>query len=252
MSDVNKPEKTSANQNCFINPDQYKNHDAVAPVGSYPWAIIQLYLGNLMYRNDWDYPNEYIGLVPKSEKIEDDKLDYLIKKRKHNSFDIWQPTQEDMMACDWGQIDYMLSFDLEIEESTYEGGQDWGYLADDEFEGLNERTFGTLTRIQNKTDIEKISLFYWEERVNNTKGLWWKVSSENSKEGYQKMIELFNKNLSITVDGITYNLGNTSPHALKNKGEYEYAGAYFNAEAQELSAILKQAGQTKRFYCNWR
>ncbi|CBJ81208.1 conserved hypothetical protein [Xenorhabdus bovienii str. Jollieti] len=99
MSEINKPEKTSANQNCFINPDQYKNHDVVAPVGSYPWAIIQLYLGNLMYRNDWDYPNEYIGLVPESG--EGDNLPYVIKKRIHNNFEQWQPAQEDMMACDW-------------------------------------------------------------------------------------------------------------------------------------------------------
>ncbi|MBI6548707.1 Thoeris anti-defense Tad2 family protein [Xenorhabdus lircayensis] len=254
MSEVNKPENTE--RNCSLNPVQYKSNDVIVPIGSFPWAMVQVYLGSLVYRNNWDYPDEYIGLTPESAANgESNNLSYVIKKRKHNNFVSWQPTQEDLMACDWSQIDYMLSFDLELGSSTYEGGQDWGYIADDEFEGLNERAFGILTRIQNKTDIEKISLFYWEERKKSeelSKGLWWKVSSDNSKKGYQKMSEVFNKNLFVTVDGITYNLGSASPQTLKGKGEYEYVGAYLDIKAQELSTMLKQTGQTKRFYCNWR
>ncbi|MBD2786607.1 DUF2829 domain-containing protein [Xenorhabdus sp. DI] len=91
MSEINKPYP--------LNPDQYKSDD-VAPIGSFPWAMIQLYLGKKVHRKDWDVPNEYIQLRPASEG-----LPALIEQfDKHGSFTIWTPTQEDLIACDWNLL----------------------------------------------------------------------------------------------------------------------------------------------------
>ncbi|REF27182.1 hypothetical protein BDD26_1929 [Xenorhabdus cabanillasii] len=63
MSDVNKLD----NKQCSFDPEQYKAHvtvsykidnDVSAPVGSFPWAMIQVYLGNNVRRNVWD-ANKY-------------------------------------------------------------------------------------------------------------------------------------------------------------------------------------------------
>ncbi|MDC9591871.1 hypothetical protein PSI23_22020 [Xenorhabdus sp. XENO-10] len=43
MSEINKLD--NAGIKCPFHPDQYKSQDAVAPFGSFPWAIAQVYLG---------------------------------------------------------------------------------------------------------------------------------------------------------------------------------------------------------------
>ncbi|OKO99359.1 hypothetical protein Xedl_03726 [Xenorhabdus eapokensis] len=261
MSDVNKPEKTNTNQNCFINPEQYKNHDAVAPVGSYPWAMVQLYLGNLVYRNAWDYPNEYIGLVPEPEVSEGGSLPYLLKKRVHNKFEPWQPAQEDMMACDWVNMDFMLSFDVLIETAkaplSPEEHTAWGYVKEgyewDEHEW--SKYFGDLKVIQNKTDIVETSSFYWHtSRDNKVDVILWIAISNANQESSQKVIELFQaKELYITVDGVTYNLGKSLHLDTDPKYEYEIDNTYKNNDAKKLGALLQQnVGNTLRLYCNWQ
>ncbi len=244
MSDVNKPENINTDKNCFINPDQYKNHDAVAPIGSYPWAMIQLYLGNLMYRSNWDYPNEYIGLTPKSEKVEDDRQSYLIKKRKHNSFEVWQPTQDDMMACDWAlvkpkPVDCMLSFDLKVGTSQYNGGeaQYWGYWTNTK-KNPRSSPFGTLTNLQNTLDIGKISSFFLlEVPISTFSNLFLQVDTQNQPD-------LLNKNLEVIVNGSTYHLGPPS-------GSSGYS--HTSDGAKQLGDLLKQnVGNTLHFCFNWK
>ncbi|CBJ81112.1 hypothetical protein XBJ1_1986 [Xenorhabdus bovienii SS-2004] len=63
MSKINKLDNIG--KKCSFNPDQYKKKievDDVAPVGSFPWAVIQVYLNKPVRRSDW---NSNIYLIPK-------------------------------------------------------------------------------------------------------------------------------------------------------------------------------------------
>ncbi|WP_340614805.1 Thoeris anti-defense Tad2 family protein [Xenorhabdus thailandensis] len=101
MSDVNKLD----NKQCPFDPDQYQYKktidvevDNVAPDGSFPWALIQVYVGKLVRRNGWDAEVQYIKLLPGST---DNNILAQIEVVDKEGTTSWQPTQEDMMACDW-------------------------------------------------------------------------------------------------------------------------------------------------------
>ncbi|MDX7999578.1 DUF2829 domain-containing protein, partial [Xenorhabdus sp. Reich] len=257
-----------------------------APVGSFSWALIQLKLRKRVTRSVWGDKGMYLAITPRVNELTveegsayavdgvavDTKYDYLTHidlRNEHGNFVPWQPTQEDMMACDWEFVgekvkpepmpdpkpkpelnDSMLVFDLTLGSGRYRDGEnstnDWGYLVDDRYLNTGkEAAFGALNIIQNKTSIEKINIFYWNENNQSKEsGLRWIVDSLENDQSYQQMQDLFkNKSLYITVDDMTYSLGKRSP----NSGLYED-----NTDAQKLSFILKQTGQTKRLYCNWR
>ncbi|OKO94774.1 hypothetical protein Xedl_03958 [Xenorhabdus eapokensis] len=92
--------------------------------------------------------------------------------------------------------------------------------------------------------------------TNNQFQLEWAVYSYKDDESYQQALELFqNKNLYITVDGVTYNLGkNTYPPPDPNGyyGKYAFDNIYTGDGAQSLGNVLKQTGVTKRLYINWK
>ncbi|PHM45764.1 hypothetical protein Xmau_00152 [Xenorhabdus mauleonii] len=92
MSDVNKPENND--KECLLSPDQFK--DSVAPVGSFPWAIIQVYLGKYLRRKDWRFPTQSIRLKPQIGA----ELIY-IEEYDEDEWVSWFPKQKDMVACDW-------------------------------------------------------------------------------------------------------------------------------------------------------
>ncbi|WP_416777865.1 Thoeris anti-defense Tad2 family protein [Xenorhabdus budapestensis] len=254
MSEINKPENDSTDLKCPFNPDQYKIDAIAAPVGTSPWALIQVYLGHQVHRSDWDAPDEYIHLVPGNGN---DIAPSIQKRDKHGMLTSWQPTQEDLMACDWNLLksetkpkpdDCMLSFDLKIGTSSGSSGQDCGYLADEEFAGAGEHPFGTLTNLQNKTDITKFSYF-----ALNGGGIWIRVSSDNSQEGYQKMVELFKKNLTVTVGSLSYHLGSTEYNSSMGIQPYEFHGGYSGIDATNLGDLLTQnVGNTLSFCFNWK
>ncbi|CDL84725.1 Thoeris anti-defense Tad2 family protein [Xenorhabdus szentirmaii] len=257
MSDVDKLDNENTETQCQIDPNQYKiKIDTVtAPVGSCPWAIIQVYLGNMLHRSDWDIPNEYMRLTSKKP---DNNSVYIEKSDRHGHWFPWQPTPEDLMACDWKLVkleDCMLSFDLKIGTGKYsDTEQMWGYLADNELEsGPNrEGPFGTLTNLQNKTDITTFSSFVWD---NVSAAIFIRVSSGNPRtsEGYQKMINLLAKNLTVTVGEVSYHLGSTTDSSIVGKQQYEFFGQYSNAEAKKLGNLLKQSvGKILHFCLNWK
>ncbi|MBD2793462.1 Thoeris anti-defense Tad2 family protein [Xenorhabdus szentirmaii] len=102
MSEVNKPENKKMGYECQIKPDDYKikakvelSNSITAPVGSFPWAIIQLYLGNQRYRKDWDSPMQYLYLKPQSSA----EQTYMQVHDKHGHWKDWKPDQEDMVSC---------------------------------------------------------------------------------------------------------------------------------------------------------
>ncbi|CDH07604.1 conserved hypothetical protein [Xenorhabdus bovienii str. oregonense] len=253
MSDVNKLD----NKQCPFDLSKYKSNDVVAPVGSVPWAIIQVYEGKAVGRTEWNSLAEYIHL---STKNDGSGPIHIEKHNKDGISEVWEPTLEDLMACDWNLLkskqkpdDCMLGFDLTIGTGTYSyPDHEYGYLADNEFElgTAHQGPFGTLTNPQNKTDITKFSFFTWS---SGGQILRIRVSSDNNHEGYQKMVELFKKTLTIIADGVPYPLGEATEINTDGEGEYEFAGQYNNTEAQKLGALLKQnVGNTLHFCFNWK
>ncbi|CDH00632.1 MW1434 family type I TA system toxin [Xenorhabdus bovienii] len=253
MSDVNKPENKNSKTQCQINPDQYKiKIDTVtAPIGSCPWAIIQVYLGNKLHRSDWDTPNEHMRLT--SKKPGNDSV-YIEKSDKHGTWFPWQPTPEDLMACDWGLVKQcvklacpegtMLSFDLTLGTGHLEViDQGWGYMTVEGHDYSGDATFGTLTSFQSNVNITNIvSFIFYREFISL------KVSSNTDDS--QKMMGFLTKHLYVTVDNKTYildydSVGNAT-------GSHVYRLAYVNSDVQKLGEILKQTGQTKTFCFNWK
>ncbi|CDL83181.1 Thoeris anti-defense Tad2 family protein [Xenorhabdus szentirmaii] len=117
MSEFIKPE-----HECPFDPKQYQCDCFIAPMGSFSWALIQLKLRKRVTRSVWvncQGNNEmYLVITPRVNDltVEKDsayavggvavgtKYDYLTHidmRNEHGNFVPWQPTQEDMMACDW-------------------------------------------------------------------------------------------------------------------------------------------------------
>ncbi|MDE1480306.1 DUF2829 domain-containing protein [Xenorhabdus bovienii] len=227
-----------------------------------PWAVIQVYLGNKVHRNDWDSPNEYIHLAPESAPASGgNNLPQIEKRDKHGYLASWQPTQEDMMACDWKLLSsegHILVFDITLGVSSDD--YYWGYVADHELENDGISGFGTLNIIQNKTDITKISFSIWhtQPQFPNSTALTLQVYSDNNQDSYQKMTALLKKDLYITVDDVTYYLGiaviaESSENGEENRyGHFIWYPSEKNTDLKKLGAVMQQTGKTKRFYLNWR
>ncbi|PHM73045.1 DUF2829 domain-containing protein [Xenorhabdus sp. KJ12.1] len=254
MSDVNKLD----NKQCPFDPEQYKKKieiDDIAPVGSFPWAMIKVYSGKQVHRKDWSAPDEYIYLVPGNGS---DVAPEVKVRDKHGVVTSWQPTQDDMMSCDWvllvikpKPVECMLSFDLEVETGQFDSGeQNYGYLADEEWGADGEKPFGDLTNFQNKTDIKTFSLFVWWDTDSE---LDIRVSSDKTQDGHQKMKELFGKNLTVTSNGVSYSLGQATEGSKIGEKDYEFVGQYKNNDAKQLGDLLKQnVGKTLFFCFNWK
>ncbi|OKP05664.1 hypothetical protein Xedl_00146 [Xenorhabdus eapokensis] len=231
MSDVNKLD----DKQCPFDPEQYQVNvkvNDVVPEGSFPWALIQVYVGKSARRKGWDAQVEYIKLLPDSTGNNGLPQIEVVDKEGATS---WQPTQEDMMACDWSPVDYMLSFDLKIGTQHGDYGTQWGY-------GANKYSgdFGTLTNLQNNLGIGEISTFaLFEETIGTFNGL--------SLQFYTSLeVEL--KNLEVIVNGSIYNLGSPerdpAPLVIFN---------YFSDDARKLGDLLKQnVGNTLHFCFNWK
>ncbi|MDC9596189.1 Thoeris anti-defense Tad2 family protein [Xenorhabdus anantnagensis] len=247
MSDVNNLD----NKKCPFDLSKYKSNDVVAPIGSLPWAIIQVYMGKIVARSEWETPDEYIALTVKNP----DSASHIDKHDKYGVSN-WQPTSGDLMACDWvllskvKPVECMLSFDLEIGVGTSKDiSGAWGYLADEESTSIGLSPFGILTSLKNKTDIKKLSLFIWDDDY----GIILRVSSDKNQAGHQKMQALFKKDLTVTVSDVLYHLGGISEGQITGEDEYEFAGFYQDNDAKKLGALLKQnVDKTLHFCFNWK
>ncbi|MGJ0635812.1 DUF2829 domain-containing protein [Xenorhabdus bovienii] len=113
MSDVINPE-----HECPFDPKHYQCDCFIAPVGSFSWALIQLKLRKRVARSVWGDKGMYLAITPRVNDLTVEessayaidgvavgtKYDYLTHidlRNEHGNFVPWQPTQEDMMACDW-------------------------------------------------------------------------------------------------------------------------------------------------------
>ncbi|CDG21645.1 conserved protein of unknown function [Xenorhabdus poinarii G6] len=239
MSEVNKLD----NKQCPFDPEQYKAHvtvsykidnDVSAPVGSFPWAMIQVYLGNNVRRNVWD-ANTYIY----GDNIGKD--DQAVKQGNKEGTFAWNPEQQDMLACDWTKMGCMLSFDLEIGTSKYGNGesQDWGYMTKAGDLSSGESTFGVLTNLQSTIGVGGISDFrLYESTIGTFDNIVLLVDTQNQPD-------LGSKALEVTANGLTYNLGSTS----KSTTDFVYT----SDGAKQLGDLLKQnVGNTLHFFFNWK
>ncbi|CDG21696.1 conserved protein of unknown function [Xenorhabdus poinarii G6] len=240
MSDVNKLD----NKQCPFDLSKYKSNDVVAPVGSVPWAIIQVYEGKAVGRTEWNSLAEYIHL---STKNDGSAPIYIEKHNKDGISEAWEPTPEDLMACDWALVkievkpaDCMLSFDLKVGTSQYDDGQDWGYLTKDGHLSTDQSTFGTLTNLQSTIGIGNILTFYSEGTHDGVFGLIeLQVDTQNQPD-------LWNKNLEVVVKGSTYNLGSSSSHSTT---DFEYT----SDGAKQLGDLLTQNVDKTLYFCfNWK
>ncbi|MDC9607232.1 DUF2829 domain-containing protein [Xenorhabdus griffiniae] len=113
MSDVIKPECE-----CPFDPKQYQCDCFIAPVGSFSWALIQLKLRKRVARSAWGDKGMHLAITPRVSNLiveegsayavdgvavgtQYDYLTHIDLRNEHGNFVPWQPTQEDMMACDW-------------------------------------------------------------------------------------------------------------------------------------------------------
>ncbi|OKP03622.1 Thoeris anti-defense Tad2 family protein [Xenorhabdus eapokensis] len=242
MSVINKLDSNIAQQ-CSFTPDQFKvnvttkiDNDITAPIGSSPWALIQVYLGKKVCRRNWTYPFEYIHLVPDSSP--------LIEKRQQDNITAWQPTPEDLTACDWELQGPNLEFDLEVGEGTLYGNQTFGYFDTDTPSPSTH--IGTLKPIKNNPDIKNITAFYFSDTQ-----LIIQASSNNNQESRQKVNEFFGNNLTVIVDDVYYVLGDTGRYGM----DEQFSRTYYNDSnngVQKLGDLLQQnVGETLRLRLLW-
>ncbi|CDG89790.1 hypothetical protein [Xenorhabdus bovienii] len=151
----------------------------------------------------------------------------------------------------------MLIIDVTLYVGQYEGGTGtkWGYS--NEAASGDNPAFGSLTVVQNTTDIAKISSFYWGEySYENLSGqsFVFDVFSHVNEGSRQNVIDLFqHKNLYIAVDNLNYNPDFPTIDGIQPKptDRYQFFNWYEGTEVQRLSSVLKRSGETKRFYINW-
>ncbi|CDG16254.1 DUF2829 domain-containing protein [Xenorhabdus doucetiae] len=162
-----------ANLHCPFNPTIYYNlkdwaGNITAPVGTFAWALSRVYLGQHVYRSGWNAPKEYVRLA--YEQVSSNKkgeAPYIEKSDKDGYWVSWQPTQEDLMACDWKllQQDIWMSFDINLGYTTVPyWSKAMGYLSNDMIPIIKEKhlfevdpegsiiqnSFGTLSNVQNQ------------------------------------------------------------------------------------------------------
>ncbi|PHM51004.1 Thoeris anti-defense Tad2 family protein [Xenorhabdus sp. KK7.4] len=246
MSDVNKLD----DKQCPFDLSKYKSNDVVAPIGSLPWAIIQVYEGKAVGRTEWNSLPEYIHL---STKNDGSGPIHIEKHNKDGISETWEPTHEDLMACDW-DFSYLLSFNLTLGVGNYSipgySAQDWGYISDKGDLGTGEVTFGTLTGLQTNTDIQNVLGFYFTTDGYSSVDKTISLSASSDQNNYQNVLALLSKNLYVSVDGKTYNLGISGP--IGDDVKYTGTISYTGDEAQKLGVILQEKGQTKTFFLNWK
>ncbi|MBD2811399.1 DUF2829 domain-containing protein [Xenorhabdus sp. Vera] len=242
MSEFIKPE-----HECPFDPKQYECHCVTAPIGSFSWALIQLKLRKRVARSAWGDKGMYLAITPRVNELTVEegsayavdgvavgtKYDYLTHidlHNEHGNFVPWQPTQEDMMACDWElkndsseipeSSEYNLFFDITANHPT------------------NEWIF-----IEGNISDNMISRFYWSDIANDFS---YCLNKETVNSNTLK--DLVNKKLTVIVDEISYDLSRPTRTRDTLRDLYpEYTGS----EAEKIGLLLKQTGKTFRFHFNW-
>ncbi|CDG21481.1 conserved protein of unknown function [Xenorhabdus poinarii G6] len=267
MSETNKLDNTDLQ--CPFDPDQYQTKiDSVAPVGSFPWAIIQVYLGAGVSRRGWDSSEEYIKLIPGSIGNDGKNIPPQIWVVDKDNEQVWTPTQDDLTACDWEDVraisgcpgGSMLAFEIKlgVKANNSETPWQWGYVGVSDWTGPTSY-FGTLIEMPlNKIGITGIQMFMLQEEGKQKAITLAVLTADIGNE--QEVNELLKKNLYITVDNETFNIG--TPGYKTKHGNNTCMVSWFNwpdsdprhryvEDMIKLGKILKQTGETKLFCLRW-
>ncbi|MGJ0580843.1 Thoeris anti-defense Tad2 family protein [Xenorhabdus bovienii] len=245
MSDAVKPEATAEKNKkpeyqCHIYPEQYKiNADKVtAPIGSFPWAMIQVYLGNQVSRKDWDSPAQYLRL--KSKAVACEEQIYIEEHDKHDHWVSWHPKQEDMVACDWDlkvstpeTIKYNITFDI----TPMKYVDAWG----------GDTSNKSLVMVETNIVDDPISALYFNTKYNSINVfLYLNLYPAN---GMEILKDIRAKHLTVTVDGVQYECG--YPVEKTDWPQPLYIPWYKGSEAEKIGNLLQQAEKTYRIQLNW-
>ncbi|OTA14125.1 hypothetical protein Xvie_03979 [Xenorhabdus vietnamensis] len=251
MSDVINPE-----HECPFDPKHYQCDCFIAPVGSFSWALIQLKLRKRVTRSVWvncQGNNEmYLAITPRVNNLaveegsayavdgvavgtQYDYLTHIDLRNEHGNFVPWQPTQEDMMACDWGlkvrpdvpaSPKHTLIFDITPLEMVSE--RYWGVTTNYE---------GKLVMVGDHAEANKYFEIFWSANHNE-------LSMDLEALTFLDGVE--DKKLIITIDGIKYDLGYRFKDTTSDSDL-----SYIGIEAEKIGDLLKQTGKTYRFHCEW-
>ncbi|OTA14477.1 hypothetical protein Xvie_03698 [Xenorhabdus vietnamensis] len=285
MSDVINPE-----HECPFDPKHYQCDCFIAPVGSFSWALIQLKLRKRVTRSVWvncQGNNEmYLAITPRVNNLaveegsayavdgvavgtQYDYLTHIDLRNEHGNFVPWQPTQEDMMACDWGFVEEEKkeeSVKPETEskpEPTLEPTPELKpetpkynlvFDATSKEAGIN----GNLRRVDKPIIIENnlttngsLYCVYWFTSQYGTSAANQLELQFEAVIGLQAYVpDLRNKTLIITVDDKKYNLGTLTEVGTDSRG-HEVHIHYRDGDTKEIGKLLEQEGKTYRFHCEW-
>lgn len=269
MSDVIKPENE-----CPFDPKHYQCDCFIAPVGSFSWALIQLKLRKRVTRSAWKNcqgNNEmYLAITPRVNEltvekdsayavdgvavgIQYDYLTHIDLRNEHGNFVPWQPTQEDMMACDWGFVEekkeepvkpetkpepeYMLVLDV-IPEKTTLGTNitEWG-----------DHTNKALVTIENNIVKGKdVSVVEWVEDTNEPSEGTFRINMTQLSVNKNFLTSVTDKKLTVKIDEVEYHLGSRTEESAY------YAPHYKGSDAEKIGELLKQQlGRKLRLHLNW-
>ncbi|CDM88137.1 Thoeris anti-defense Tad2 family protein [Xenorhabdus bovienii] len=179
-----------------------------------------------------DYPSDIDKLYKIMSQSEHSKRYYL------NWNDIPSP-----------DLNNILEFDIKFGSNSYGAGYlNYGYSGHDGVDGNGEKlgVFGTLNIIKNNTKIPDVLAFYYN-------GGTFFINVPYDRFNAQRIAELFEKNLYITVDDKLYKLGIPSSGDASgpaNKFSIFY-NIYDDSELLNLGGVLKKTGETKRLLLTW-
>ncbi|WP_338803909.1 MW1434 family type I TA system toxin [Xenorhabdus griffiniae] len=290
MSEINKPENLNANLSCSFNPDLYQfngfSGEVTVPIGSLAWALSHVYLKKqLLYCIGWNAPKEHIRLAHQTiANSEGDGSPYIEKSDKNGYWLPWEPTQEDLMACDWKILmlpeppPYWISFDLKIGSFYMSHGV--GYSTEEAMNAMGnifnaptaDFNVGTLSNFQNKTTpIREIIAFIkcgwtniddWESKIGLGYNLTLIVSCD--KNNRQKTAELLSRDLYLTVDDKIYKFSVSDPYLPPKVDGTTMTVVYgymfhhnpnderrYDIDELYYSIMKNNIGKTKHFHLSW-
>ncbi|MDR0217290.1 MAG: DUF2829 domain-containing protein [Enterobacteriaceae bacterium] len=219
------------NGQCPFNSNQYilNIDEIIAPVGSFPWAIIQLYMDKLVRRSKWE-PHIYVRPIYDYDGPGNVISFQLVKPDGNVLF--WTPDHEDMGAHDW-EFEYRLSFTLTVGHNNGQWGS-WGSI-------------GKFTNVQSSFHIERIdSLSIKPEDSKNT--TIWLNMFINVIDYHKIQNALAYKNLGAIVNNKVYSLSAKQTTIICNVGSFIYEGL----DTQKFGdLIIQNDGKTLDIIFSW-
>ncbi|WP_338803535.1 DUF2829 domain-containing protein [Xenorhabdus griffiniae] len=263
MSEFIKPE-----HECPFDPKQYQCDCFIAPVGSFSWALIQLKLRKRVARSVWvncQGNNEmYLAITPRVNNLAVEKesayavdgvavgtqYDYLTHidlRNEHGNFVPWQPTQEDMMACDWKYFEDKTEPEPESEQKKLKYNLVFDITRTPGDGMLSTEVKEALDIVENDITKRGPLPVVWSYDVDNL-GRDLNIHFTNKSQDKGWFEELDDKVLIIVIDDKEYNVGKTDVVRIDaNKVSYQCR----NSESEKVVNLLKQEGKTYRFHCKW-